>query len=104
MDVLSSLKDYKEDEHVEIVVRCSVVKDEKKIAEDAKSVGGQLVGKRVQHTFRNKLFNLSSEPIDGRIVESNELLYFMKKRARTEGYRFDDEDILQIYWRMQENN
>jgi len=103
-DVLSSLKDYEQDEHVEIVVRRLVVKDAKKIAEDAKSIGRQLVGKRVQHIFRNKLFNLFSEPIDVRIVESDGLLYFMKKRARTKGYRLEDEDILQIYWRMQENS
>lgn len=96
------LKQFQEDDHIEVAVQYEIVLDEKKIEADAAEIAKNLIGKPCQYTATNEIFNLTTEPMDGRIVEANGQYYFMKKRARSRGYLLDNKDILQIFWNMKQ--
>jgi len=87
--VMQVISQFQNDENIEVYVQYEIALDKAKIKEDAEKIAPILVGKRT--TFFE---------MEGRIVEVNGSLYFMKKRARNYGYFLSDKDILQICWEM----
>lgn len=95
--VMSILDQFKDDENIEVYIQHQIEFDEKRIAEDAEMIAPRLVGTSCRYTVFSELFNLTSGPVEGRVVEANGRYYFMKKRARSRGYLLDNKKILQIY-------
>lgn len=100
--VMEILDRFQEDDHIEVTVQYQIILDEKKIKADAAEIVKKLIGKPCQYAATNEIFNLTTGPMDGHIVEVNGQYYFMKKRAKSRGYLLDNKDILQIFWNMKQ--
>ena len=100
--VFDILSEFKNDEHINITIQYSVELDKANVQHEAQRVSTSLIGKRVEYSPSGGLFNFAVSPMEGRIVESEGRLYFMKKRARNYGFLLSDTDILKLYWNMNE--
>lgn len=78
-------------ENLNIAIQYCLRWDKEKLANDAKLAAKKLVGKRV--TYRG---------MDGRLVESNGKVYFMKKYARNRGCLVDDSDLIRLTDELEE--
>lgn len=88
--VLKFLVDRFEDHiHLSVVVQYKVTMDDKKIAEDAKAALPSLVGQKCTYGH-----------MDGKIVETERGVFFVKKYARTRGYQLSDSDVLRLSWKL----
>lgn len=76
--------------HLCVTVQYTTTTDEQKLTEDAKAVLPGLLGKRCTYGR-----------MEGKIVQTANGVFFMKKYARTKGYRLTDTDILRISWKME---
>lgn len=101
--VLNALSGYRDDEHISMTVHSIIELDEKRIQEEAERVSSQLIGKKVEYTPSDDLYQISYSPMQGRVVENNGQLFFMKNRARTRGYLLESTDILKLYWNLEES-
>lgn len=107
--VMDVLEEYKI-EGVHVTMCYIAQEDKEKIRKDAEAIAPTLIGKCVQYKSRlSSLLNpvsafsgLPIPPMEGRVVRANNQYYFMEKRARTRGYLLDDEDILRIFWSLEE--
>lgn len=72
-------------ENLDVAIQYCLRWDKEKLANDAKLAAKKLVGKRVPYCGK-----------DGRLVESNGKVYFMKKYARNKGYLVDDLDLIRL--------
>lgn len=107
--VMNVLEEY-EIEGVHVTICYIAQKDKEKIRKDAEAIAPTLIGKCVQYkSGLSSLLNpvsafsgLPIPPMEGRVVRVNDQYYFMKKRARTRGYLLDNEDILRIFWNLEE--
>lgn len=72
-------------ENLDVAIQYCLRWDKEKLANDAKLAAKKLVGKRVSYCG-----------MDGRLVESNGKVYFMKKYARNKGYLVDDPDLIRL--------
>lgn len=98
--VMEILSQFQDDEHIEVAVQYEVALDSKKIKEAANEVAASLVGKRTTYSPSGGSILFPGFSMEGRIVEANGNLFFMKKRARNKGYLLDDKEILKIYWSL----
>ena len=101
--VLNVLSGYRDDGHVSVTVHSIIELDGKRIQEEAARVSSQLIGKKVEYTPSNDLYQISYSPMQGRVEEKNGQLFFMKNRARTRGYLLESADILKLYWKLEES-
>ena len=99
--VMQIISQFQDDENIEVDVQYEIALDEVKIKEAACKVAPSLVGKRTTYAPSGGVFSISCPEIEGRIVEANGSLYFMKKRAKRRGHLLDDKSILKIYWNME---
>lgn len=76
--------------HLHIAVQYDTVTDDTKITEDANAALPSLFGKRCTYGG-----------MDGKIVQTANGVFFMKKYARTKGYKLTDTDILRISWKQE---
>lgn len=109
--VISVLEEYEiEGEGTHVTICYIAQEDKEKIRKDAEAIAPTLIGKCVQYKSGLSLLlnpvsafsGLPTPPMEGRVVRANGQYYFMKKRARTRGYLLDDEDILRIFWSLEE--
>lgn len=98
--VMAILSQFQNDEHIEVAVQYDIKLNDAMIKESAHKIAPSLVGKRTTYSPSNGLFLFPGFEVEGRIVEANGNLFFMKKRARNKGYLLDDKDILKIYWSL----
>ena len=98
--VMQILSQFQDDEHIEVAVQYDIALDEAKIKEDADRVSSSLIGKRTTYSPTSGLVLFPGFEMEGRIVEANGSLFFMKKRARNKGYLLSKADILRIYWAL----
>lgn len=98
--VMEILVQFQEDENIEVAVQYEVVLDNAKIKEMADAVAYSLVGKRTTYSPSGGLILFPGFDMEGRIVEANGNLFFMKKRARNKGYLLDSKEILKIFWSL----
>ena len=98
--VMQILSQFQNDEHIEVAVQYAVALDKIKIKKDADSVSASLVGKRTTYSPTSGLVLFPGFEMEGRIVEANGSLFFMKKRARNKGYLLSAEEILRISWAL----
>lgn len=98
--VMQILSQFQDDEHIEVAVQYDIALDEAKIKEDADKVSSSLIGKRTTYSPTSGLILFPGFEMEGRIVEANGSLFFMKKRARNKGYLLSKADILRIYWAL----
>jgi len=88
--VLAFLIDRYEDHiHLSVAVQYKATMDDQKIAEDAKAALPSLVGRKCTYGH-----------MDGKIVKTECGVFFVKKYARTRGYRLSDSDVLQLSWKL----
>lgn len=99
--VMQILSQFQEDENIEIAVQYEIVLDEAKIKADADEVAESLIGKRVTYMPTGGVILIPCQPMEGRIVNANGQLFFMKKWARNRGYLLESKDIIQIFWNME---
>lgn len=98
--VMQTLSQFQSDKNINVTIQYDISLDETKIKAEADRVAQSLVGKRVSHTPSSGIFSLAGWKMEGRIIESNGSLYFMKKRARKQGYLLCASDILKIFWEL----
>ena len=98
--VMQILSQFQNDEHIEVTVQYAVALDEAKIRKDANNVSASLIGKRTTYSPASGLISVPGFEMEGRIVEANGSLFFMKKRARNKGYLLSAEEILRISWKL----
>lgn len=82
---------YADNIHLNVAVQYTITMDEQKIADDAKAVLPSLVGQKC--TYGN---------MEGKIIETECGVFFMKKYARSKGYKLSDTDILRMSWKLSE--
>ena len=88
--VLAFLVDRYEDyTHLSVAVQYKVMMDDKKIEEDAKAALPSLVGQKCTYGH-----------MDGKIVETERGIFFVKKYARNKGYKLSDSDVLRLSWKL----
>lgn len=92
--VLKILEQFENVEPLAVVIEHYVILDERKMLEDAQVIAPQLVGKQCVYTPRST-FGLV-EPLEGRVVKGNDAYFFMKKRAKSKGWRLTAKDIIGI--------
>ena len=63
--------------------------DDKKIAEGAKAALSSLVGKKCTYGH-----------MDGKIVETERGVFFVKKYAKSKGYKLSESDVLRLSWQL----
>lgn len=78
-------------ENLNIAIQYCLRWDKEKLTNDAKLAAKKLVGKRVTYCG-----------VDGRLVESNGKVYFMKKYARNRGRLVDDSDLIRLADELEE--
>lgn len=78
-------------ENLDVAIQYCLRWDEERLANDAKLAAKKLVGKRV-----------SFYGMDGRLVESNGKVYFMKKYAKSKGCLVDDSDLIRFADELEE--
>ena len=98
--VMQILSQFQNDEHIEVAIQYDIALDEAKIRKDADNVSASLVGKRTTYSPASGLISFPGFEMEGRIVEANGSLFFIKKRARNKGYLLSAKEILRISWKL----
>lgn len=98
--VMEILAQFQGDENIEVAVQYEIALDDAKIKEMAATVASNLVGKRTTYSPSGGVILFPGFDMEGRIVEANGKLFFMKKRARNKGYLLSDKEILKIFWSL----
>lgn len=83
------VKRFVDHDHLSIVIQYKTTMEEKKIVEAAKAILPSLIGKKC-----------SFGHMDGKIVQTDLGTFFMKKYARSKGYKLSDVDVLRLGWKL----
>lgn len=76
--------------HLHVAVQYGATTDDDKIMTDANAILPALLGKKCTYGR-----------MEGKIVQTSNGVFFMKKYARTKGYKLTDTDILRISWKQE---
>lgn len=94
------LEQFKDNKNLCVTIRHEIELHDREIVAEANRLRPLLDGKRANyHGSTSDIFHFPTN-IEGRLLLHDGELYFLKKRARSRGYRFNEYDTLEMAWSL----